>query len=82
MAITKTHTFNGVQIPNAYFKVFRYEGDKSKTRAEIGVHTSKNLDMFDSLSITFALDLNGDNPVKQSYDYLKTLPEFEGSTDC
>lgn len=27
-------------------------------------------------------DLVGDNPIAQAYEYLKTLPEFEGCTDC
>jgi hypothetical protein len=27
-------------------------------------------------------DLEGDNPIKQAYEYLKTLPEFSGATDC
>jgi len=27
-------------------------------------------------------DLEGGNPFKQAYEYLKTLPEFSGATDC
>mgnify|MGYP007101623561 CR=1 FL=1 len=26
-------------------------------------------------------DLNVDNPIKQAYDHLKTLPEFSGAVD-
>jgi hypothetical protein len=34
----------------------------------------------DGISYPYALD--GGNPIKQAYDYLKTLPEFAGATDC
>ncbi len=27
-------------------------------------------------------DINGENPIKQAYLYLKTLPEFSDATDC
>jgi hypothetical protein len=27
-------------------------------------------------------DIEGDNPIKQAYEHLKTLPEFEGAIDC
>ncbi|QTD91751.1 hypothetical protein [Burkholderia anthina] len=28
-----------------------------------------------------AYDMDGDNPIKQAYEYLKTLPEFQGAID-
>jgi hypothetical protein len=28
------------------------------------------------------LDIDGENPVRQAYLHLKTLPEFAGATDC
>ena len=27
-------------------------------------------------------DIEGVNPIKQAYEHLKTLPEFEGAVDC
>jgi hypothetical protein len=30
----------------------------------------------------FPLDLDGPNPIKQAYQFLKTLPEFFDATDC
>jgi hypothetical protein len=27
-------------------------------------------------------NMNGSNFIKQAYEYIKTLPEFEGATDC
>jgi hypothetical protein len=29
-----------------------------------------------------AYDIDGENPVRQAYLHLKTLPEFAGATDC
>lgn len=29
----------------------------------------------------FEYDQNGSNPIEQAYNYLKTLPEFEGATN-
>jgi hypothetical protein len=30
----------------------------------------------------FNYDINGENPIKQVYIYLKSLPEFAGAVDC
>jgi hypothetical protein len=34
----------------------------------------------ESYSCTY--DINGENPVRQAYLHLKTLPEFANATDC
>lgn len=31
---------------------------------------------------TGAYDIEGANPIKQAYEYLKTLPEFADAVDC
>ncbi len=31
---------------------------------------------------SFDYDLHGSNVIAQAYEYLKTLKEFEGATDC
>jgi len=30
----------------------------------------------------FEYSIDGENPIKQAYEYIKTLPEFEGAEDC
>jgi hypothetical protein len=30
----------------------------------------------------FALDLSGSNPLDQAYQFLKTMPDYAGATDC
>lgn len=37
---------------------------------------------FDRTEFGFHLSLDGDNPIRQAYLYLKTLPEFANATDC
>ena len=47
-----------------------------------GYTSSDNNVSFYEESLGCSYDLNGDNPIKQAYEYLKTLPEFSGATDC
>ena len=37
---------------------------------------------FDSMEVTYPYDLEGPNPIKQAYLYLKSLPEFADAVDC
>lgn len=37
---------------------------------------------FHSVDHSAAYDILGDNPIRQAYLHLKTLPEFAGATDC
>ena len=78
----------GVSVPtevsfnSAYVRVVNIAGTKSK----IGC-TAVILTKIDGLEISrndyyFDPDLTGGNFIQQAYNYLKTLPEFAGSTDC
>lgn len=84
MALQKTITTPyGIEVPDAYFRV-EYVRVTSKTSIQFNVYgyadPSKQF-IVESLE-SCAYDLNGDNPIKQAYAYLKTLPEFEGAIDC
>lgn len=61
----------GVQLSkeHASFVVCYYVSASSKTAADRQVNSC-------------SYDLEGENPIKQAYLYLKTLPEFEGAEDC
>jgi len=90
MALSKTLTetkqhFDGVlQIADAYWKVEQVI--VSKTHGIAVVSVSKNVDgmkhQLTSQQFTFTPNLNGSNFIAQAYEYLKTLPEFAGATDC
>jgi hypothetical protein len=81
MALQKTLTYKGLTIPNAYCKVWRIEGDKTEISFGLGVYAAQNGERIYSETHTFDYNLNGDNPIKQAYLYLKNTPEFSGSSD-
>jgi hypothetical protein len=84
MALAKTvSTVHGLQAVNAYHRV---EAVTLQNKETITFHvrsylaTDKPFFMESVLSCRYAID--GENPIKQAYEYLKTLPEFAGATDC
>lgn len=81
MALSKTITFKGVTINSAYHRVWGVSITKTELSFGLGLHASSNADMIDSTSHTCAYNIAGDNPIKQAYEYLKTLPDFIGAED-
>jgi hypothetical protein len=84
MALAKTVlTVHGLQAVNAYHRI---EAVTLQNKETITFHvrsyiaTDKPFFMESVLSCAYAID--GENPIKQAYEYLKTLPEFAGATDC
>lgn len=85
MALRIDSEFCGINVPAAYCVVGGI-GFSPTSKAEV-VFTlyykaSKKYDAFATKSFVGPYDLTGSNPFNQAYEYLKTLPEFEGSTDC
>lgn len=77
-------TEHGIEIQNAYARIENtriVEKDKMNFQLRYYVY-EKDHPCF--LEKVFSCDYNidGDNPIKQGYLYLKTLPDFEGSIDC
>lgn len=84
MALAKTvSTVHGFQAVNAYHRV---EAVRLESKTAISFHirsyTEADKPFFEESVLSCAYQLNGDNPIKQAYDHLKTLPEFAGATDC
>ena len=84
MALAKTVlTIHGFQSNNAYHRV---EGVKLENKTAISFHirsyTATDKPFFEESVLSCAYDIEGANPIKQAYEYLKTLPEFEGALDC
>jgi hypothetical protein len=71
-----------VVFENCYFKVAEVFATKNSAKAMVHAMTKSDGDIIDRKQYTFSPDLNGPNFIKQSYEYLKTLPEFAGATDC
>lgn len=84
MALSKTvKTPQEFEASNAYHKVDSISIiGKNTLMFAVTSHKEKNSSNFKNMSFTCNYDIDGSNPIKQAYAYLKTLPEFAGATDC
>ena len=62
-----------------YIKVSRIYGDKNTI--DFRVEFQSEVAAF-SKDYSLQYDINGENPIAQAYNYLKSIPEFEGALDC
>jgi len=85
MALTQDYlTAWAFTIPLAYFKVTSVMVE-SKTVMTVFVRVFANKDCSNAVLETRysgEYNLEGPNPIKQAYLFLKTLPEFSDATDC
>jgi len=82
MALSKTlETQFGITIEDCYLRVEGVSVTTSTLTFILRKYVSADKPFFDNESFTCAYDMSGDNPIKQAYEHLKTLPEFEGTTD-
>jgi hypothetical protein len=67
---------------NSYIKVSRFNGTKERLVFDASFRkTSTSMELSKTVyEINYNLD--GENPIKQAYLYLKTLPEFADAVDC
>lgn len=87
MALTKTSTLvNNFQefsiFEDAYLKVTSFSGSKETISFALGIFKEKGGVLLQKQEYLFAMDLEGSNPIKQAYEYLKTLHEFSDAVDC
>jgi hypothetical protein len=73
----------GIKVQDAYIQVASALVHKNQTATAcyLTFADTKKLP-FNSMEVTYPYDLEGPNPIKQAYLYLKSLPEFEGAEDC
>jgi hypothetical protein len=82
LKLTKT-TETGFTSNDAYHRVENTAiYSKNKMAFVVKIYNDTNKESFDAKTFTCEYDLNGENPIKQAYLHLKTLPEFEGAVDC
>jgi len=87
MALTKTITLQNnfgenSEFKEAYIRVDSIEATKYSVKATIGYYKKGGQDFLTNYLVSFEPNLDGDNFIKQTYEYLKTLPEFADATDC
>jgi hypothetical protein len=78
----KTNFGDDVVFNNAYVQVVNITGGKNKLNVEAHYFKTKDGMFLHKTQAAFEPVLNGNNFIAQSYEYLKTLPEFAGATDC
>jgi hypothetical protein len=71
-----------VNFDNAYIRVVEYEGDKSEMMLLVSWSESASGSKLKQAVYKCPVNLDGENPMRQAYLYLKTLPEFAEATDC
>ena len=84
MALKKTAiTPQGFTASEAYHRVEGIQLSKDKITFQVRSYKDNSgLPHFADAPFNCAYDIAGDNPIKQAYAHLKTLPEFFGATDC
>lgn len=82
-SITLVNNFEEESLfQDAYLRVARVDATKTLATIELSYYKNNAASFLVTRYFTFTLDLEGPNPIKQAYEYLKTLPEFEGAVDC
>jgi hypothetical protein len=70
-----------LEIPDAYVVVYSVEGTKSQLRATVHFR-SQEVALTKFYTFEPSVEDGAGNFIKQAYEHLKTLPEFEGAEDC
>lgn len=83
MAIMKNIELeNGIKVDGAYLRVEFPSVTKDKLTFNLRKYVSTDKPFFAEEVIECKYDIEGDNPFKQAYEYLKTLEEFKDAEDC
>ena len=71
-------------IGNAYIKILTLQGSKENINIYVGVFSEDKTQCIKANNYSFVPSVvnDSDNFIKQGYEYLKTLPEFEDTKDC
>ena len=88
MAISSTVNLEtGITVSDCYIRLVSISvenngSDGGSATALLHFFADRAKPPFASRSVSFLYNLEGENPIKQAYEHLKTLPEFEGAIDC
>lgn len=87
MALTNDHTFAtkysmDVCVRGCYIKVKSTLTTKTSGTANVVFLSAPDGEQLEERPYLFAYDIAGDNPIRQAYLHLKTLPEFANAVDC
>jgi hypothetical protein len=74
----------GISVPDAYCRI---EAVSLVNKNTISFHlrsyaVAEGFPFFTEQILSCDYNLDDPNPIKQAYEYLKTLPEFSDAVDC
>lgn len=79
---------SGLTVENSYARIEWFNGSKEAMGFSLNYYVSqealqegKSMITQKMFSFRPLVNIDSDNFIKQGYEYLKTLPEFEGATD-
>jgi hypothetical protein len=84
MALSKTiTTVHGFEAVDAYHRVEAVSlVGKDQISFHVRSYAATDKPFFQEQTLITPYDLNGANPIKQAYEYVKTLEEFTDAKDC
>lgn len=83
MAISKNiELSNGIKVDGAYIRVEHPSLTKDNMHFCIRKYVVSNKPFFSEEYVEAPYTLEGANPFKQAYEYLKSLPEYSDAIDC
>lgn len=84
MALSKSiDTVFGVPVVDAYHRVEGIElVSKSQMAFSVRAYASTAHASVADARYVAPYDMDGENPIRQAYMYLKSMPGFENATDC
>lgn len=84
MTLSKTIDFKGIIVDRAYIRISGLNIHPGNYSMHFLVHNmvDSGAEPFDQFSEACSYNLEGGNPIRQAYDYLKTTDRFIGSEDC
>ena len=82
MALKKLIEYKGISVKNAYIRVWKVECTKEKMSFGVSFSAAPEAEFFYSATMNADYDIEGDNPIRQAYIFLKLQPEFADAEDC
>lgn len=79
----KTQAFGqDIILKDSYVRVNSVYWDKHQATSIVQICDNENKSILNNVSYSFVPSMDGGNFVKQTYEFLKTLPEFADAIDC
>jgi hypothetical protein len=75
-------TPGGVKVDNAYCRIENISLTKDTLMFSVRNYVVPTKPFFSEDSLSCPYDILGENPFKQAYLHIKTLPEFAGAVDA